>query len=164
MEERKGVLDYLGQVFVIFGVTLLVIAVTCSVKGEEAKGYSSMFALGKEGIPLETVFEYLLSSASITLLRFLFFSDALLKKTSVTKRLGGMLVCVIGLIGIFAFGFGWFPVEEPKCWVAFLVCFAVCFAASLTVCLVRERGQNKRLAEALKKWKEGQDGDEGKEG
>ena len=123
MEEKKGLLDYLGETFVIFGITLLVIAVTCLMAGEEAKEYSSMFALGREGIPLATIFEYLLSSACVTLLRFLFFSEVLLKKMSVTKRTGGMLISVIAMVGVFAFVFGWFPVDEPKCWAAFFVCF-----------------------------------------
>ncbi len=162
MEERKGILDYLGQVFVIFGVTLLGVAVTCCAVGAEAREYSSMFALGREGIPLGTVFEYLLSSVCITLLRFLFFTDALLKKMSMTKRTVGMLVSVVCMIGIFAHVFGWFPVDEPKCWVAFFMCFAVCFVVSLSASALRERRENKKLAEALKRWKEGQDGNAGK--
>ena len=88
MEEKKHLLDYLEQILVIFGVSLLIVSVICVVVGDHAKGYSSMFEFGSEGIPVRVVFQYLLSSACITALRFLFFSDVLIKKMSMVKRTG----------------------------------------------------------------------------
>lgn len=156
MEERKHILDYLAQVILIFGITLLAITVICGLVGEDAKEYSTMFALGSRGIPLSTVWQYLLSSVCITGLRFLFFTDAVIKKMSVAKRTIAMLVSIIILIGILAYIFGWFPVDEPKCWFIFLACFGCCFVISTVVSVWKEHMDNKQLSDGLKHLKEEQ--------
>lgn len=158
MEERKHILDYLAQIILIFGITLLVITVICFLVGEDAREYSTMFALGSKGIPINTIWQYLLSSACIAGLRFLFFTDAVFKKMSITKRTIGMVISVIALIGVFAYGFGWFPVNEPKCWIIFLVCFGICFVTSAAVSIWKENTDNKQLSDGLKNLKEGKDG------
>lgn len=154
MEERKNILDYLEQVFVIFGVTIILISIIGCAVGEEAKEYSSMFVLGNKGIPLNTIFQYLLSSACITALRFIFFSDTLFKKMTTVKRMIGLMVSVIMLIGLFIYVFGWFPVNEVKCWIIFLVCFVICSTVSTVVSILKDRMENEKLAEGLKHLKE----------
>ncbi len=156
MEEKKHLLDYLEQVLVIFGVSLLIVSVICVVVGDHAKGYSSMFEFGSEGIPIRVIFQYLLSSACITALRFLFFSDVLIKKMSMVKRTGSMVVSVIILTAIFAYYFQWFPVDDPKCWVAFFISFSVSFAVSVAVSAWREHTENKKLASGLQNLKKQQ--------
>lgn len=76
MEEKKHLLHYLEQVFVIFGVSILIVEVICRIFGEEARQYSTMFELGNAGVPFHTVLEYLLSSICITALRFVFYRCA----------------------------------------------------------------------------------------
>lgn len=156
MEERKNVLDYLTQVMLIFGVTLLAIAFVCRLAGDDAMEYSTMFALGSQGVPIDTVWQYLLSSACIAGLRLLFFSDAVIKKMSIVKRTIAMMISVIALVGVFAWLFGWFPVDELKYWMFFLVCFGISFAASVIASAVKEDMENKRLEEGLRLLKEGQ--------
>ncbi|MCH5270363.1 MAG: hypothetical protein J1E83_06390 [Lachnospiraceae bacterium] len=158
MEERKNLLDYLTQIILIFGITLLVITGICFLVGEDAREYSTMFALGSKGIPINTIWQYLMSSACIAGLRFLFFSDSVFKKMSITRRTIGMVISVIVLIGMFAYGFGWFPVNEPKCWMIFLVCFGICFVISAAVSIWKENTDNKQLSDGLKNLKEGKDG------
>lgn len=158
MEERKHILDYLSQIILIFGITLLVITAVCFLVGEDAREYSTMFALGSKGIPINTIWQYLMSSACIAGLRFLFLTDSVFKKMSITKRTIGMVISVIALIGVFAYGFGWFPVNEPKYWMIFLVCFGICFVISAAVSIWKENTDNKQLSDGLKNLKEGKDG------
>ena len=155
MEERKNILDYLEQVFVIFGVTIILISIIGIAVGDDAKDYSSMFVLGSEGIPVGTIFQYLLSSVCITALRFVFFSDTLFKKMTTVKRIIGLMVSVIMLIGLFIYVFSWFPVNEVKCWIIFLVCFVICSTVSTVVSILKERMENEKLADGLKHLKEG---------
>lgn len=155
MEERKNVLDYLEQVFVIFGVTIVLISIIGSAVGEDAKEYSSMFILGSKGIPLNTIFQYLLSSVCITGLKFTFFSDTLFKKMTTVKRMIGLMVSIIILIGLFAYMFGWFPVNEIKYWIIFIICFIICSTVSTVVSMLKERLENEKLADGLKHLKEG---------
>ena len=112
MENKKNILDYLTHTFVIFGVTVAVLSVITAILGEDAQNVSTMFALGRDGIPLYTLLQYLLICACITLLRFLLFTDALLKRGSVTLRTILMVTSVILLTGLFAYLFGWFPVHS----------------------------------------------------
>lgn len=154
MEERKHFLTYLEQVFMILGISLLVVTVISAVLGEKAQGYSTMFALGSEGIPLNTVLEYLLSSLCVTALRFVFFTDTLIKRWSMAGRIIGMLAAVIVLVGVYAYVFGWFPVDDPKSWLAFMISFGVCFAISAVLSVRKERMENRQLERALQRMKE----------
>lgn len=160
MREKKNILDYMAQTMIGFGASMLALTCFCCLAGEEAQGYSSMFALGKEGIPLNTVLQFLLNSVCITVIRFLFFSDRVIRKVSIAKRTIGMLAVVIVLIGVFAYLFGWFPVNDPKCWGCFLICFGVCFVVSGALSILKESMDNKQLEEGLRHLKEehGMDG------
>lgn len=157
MEERKHLLDYLTQVFTIFGITILAISIICTLLGEAAAGESTMFRLGSGGIPVETVFQYLLTSICVTALRFVFFTDILIKKMSVTGRTVGMLAAVIVLVGVFSCIFGWFAVNKAEGWIAFLLCFGICFVISAAVSAYRERVENRRLEDGLENLKKKQD-------
>lgn len=154
MEERKHFLRYVEQTFMILGVSLLAVAVTCAAVGEEAREYSTMFALGGGGIPLNTIWEYLLCSVCVTALRFVFFTDVLIKRWSVAARTIGMVGAVIVMSGVMAYGFGWFPVDDPKCWLAFLGSFGICFALSAALSVKKERLENRQLERALRQMKE----------
>jgi magnesium-transporting ATPase (P-type) len=158
MKERKHLMDYLAEMMLIFGITLLIITVICCLLGEEAKEYSTMFALGSKGVSANTILQFLLSSACITGLRFLFFSDRIFKKMSIAKRTIIMLLSVIVLIGVFAYIFDWFPVTNLKCWLSFFVCFGICFIVSVVISYLKENMDNKQLADGLNRIKEEQNG------
>ena len=73
MEKKRTIFDYLGQVLMIFGITILILNVFCVVFGENAKEISTMFAMGSDGISVSTSFQFLLVSIIVVVLRFLFF-------------------------------------------------------------------------------------------
>ena len=58
MEENKTIFDYLAQVLIVFGFTMLTISIFCLAFGESAKEFSAMFALGSKGIPVEIAFQF----------------------------------------------------------------------------------------------------------
>ena len=139
MDNKKHFLDYLAQIFQIFGITILNLAVFACMIGDQAASYSTMFALGHSALSVSTLFQFLLSSACITALRFVFFTDTFFKKMSLAIRTILMILCVIFLAGVFAYLFGWFPVSEPRCWLAFFICFGICFAVSAVLSVLKER-------------------------
>lgn len=151
MEERKTIFDYIGQVFMIFGFTMLILVVFCLLFGESAKEYSTMFSFGKEGISVETMMQFLLASVFTVTLRWLLFTDVLIKNMSVPLRAVGMVLSELFVIIILILLFGWFPTDEWLPWVMFFVSFTVCFAVSVTVTVFRERMENKRMEEALER-------------
>lgn len=159
MEDRKHLLDYLAQILQVFGISILIITLISSLVGEQAKEYSTMFRLGNTGLPINTILQYLLSSACITGIRYLFFTDFVFRKMSITLRIVLMLSATTGLIGVFVYFFGWFPVDDAKCWTMFFISFAICFVTGFLVSRKKENMDNRKLEAALKKIKEAQNYD-----
>lgn len=155
MEERKTIFDYLAGVLIVFGITVIILNILCQIFGEDAKGYSSIFRLGKSGIACSTMLEFLAVSFLITGMRYLFFSDFLFKKMSATLRTLCMVTLVIILIGIFIYIFSWFPVNDWLAWTMFFISFSLCFLISLFITLLQKKMQDKALQKALEKIQEG---------
>lgn len=154
MEERKTFFDYLMHTFTTFGITMIILNALCLTVGEDAAGYSSIFQLGRQGIACSTTLQFLATSTLITGIRYVFFTDRLIKRMSVTLRTICMVLTVIALVGTFSFLFSWFPVNEWLPWLCFLASFAVCFVIGTLVSLLKEKAENKALAEALARMKE----------
>ena len=145
MEEKRTVFDYCGHVFITFGFSILVLSIFCSIVGEEAREVSSLYSLGKEGLSVATILQFLGVSVCITAFRTIFFTDGVIKRMSVTLRTVCMLLCVITMIIVCAVVFGWFPVDMWQAWAGFAVSFGVCFVGSLILTLLKERTHSKSL-------------------
>lgn len=157
MEERKDIFAYIGQVFQIFGFTVSVLSIFCLCFGEGAKDYSTMFALGGDGLSVATLLEYLGVSVCIVALRFIFFTTEIIKTLSVVWRTAGMFAAVLLMMTIFVLIFGWFPIDMWEPWVMFFLCFGICAGVSMAVTTYRERRENRRMEEALRRLKEEKD-------
>lgn len=154
MEKRKTMFDYLAQVLMIFGLTMLTMNLFCLAFGDSAREFSAMFALGGRGIPVEIAFQFLCVSVLVTGLRFLFFTDTFIREMPLWLRTVCMLTAVILVIAGFITAFHWFPVNMWQPWAMFFLCFAVSFVCSWLVTVIREKHENQRMEEALKKIKE----------
>lgn len=154
MIKKSTIFDYLTQIMIIWGISVLSLCLFCSLFGEMAKQYSSMFQFSNSGIAISTLMQYLLLSVIIASLRWLFFTDILIKCVSIMIRTIMMFVCVILFVGIFAAAFQWFPVNDMKSWIMFFVCFCVCACISVVVSAIKEKSDNKKMQEALEHLKE----------
>lgn len=154
MEEKKTVFNYLSQVLIVFGFAMLTMNIFCLAFGNSAKDLSPMFALGSQGLPIEIVFQFLLLSAMIIGLRFIFFTDIFIKKMPIYLRTILMLTSVIIIMTAFIAAFHWFPINMWQPWVMFFICFIVSFLGSYFVMILKEKTENKRMAEALQRLKE----------
>ncbi len=154
MEERKTIFDYIGQIFVIFGFSMIFLMILCYSFGTSAKGYSSIFELGAQGLTVSTMAQFLLTSTIIVLFRFIFFTDVLIKNLSITGRTIGMFISVIVMIVLFVWWFEWFPVNDLKPWIMFFVCFIVSTAGGVGISAIKEKMENKKMQEALERMKE----------
>ena len=101
MDKKKNILDYLAQVMIVFGFTMLVMNILCLACGDSAKDFSSMFELGSQGVPLKTTFQLLCVSLLVIGLRIIFFTDMLIKKMPIWLRTICMLVSVVIVIAAF---------------------------------------------------------------
>lgn len=155
MDERKTIFGYLAEVLIVFGFTMVVLNLFCILFGASAKEFSTIFALGRKGIAVDTALQFLGLSVLIVGLRFLCFTDVVIKRMPVWCRTACMISVVLLVMVIFIFAFRWFPIEMWQAWVMFFLCFGMCFLGSLTVMVWKEKTENKRMEEALKKLKEG---------
>ena len=153
MEDRKTPLSYLGDVFAIYGISILILNVFCLLFGREAKGYSALFALGEEGLTCITMLQFFMASLCTVFLRFLFFTDTVIRQMSVLVRTVCMIAAEIAVIALFILLCGWFPVDEWLPWVMFFVSFGICFVAAMICTMINERMKNRRMQEALERAK-----------
>ena len=66
MEEKKSIFDYIRQLFMIYGVMVLMFVIFNLIIGDEAKSVSSLFALGSQGLLSATLLQLLFMALIIT--------------------------------------------------------------------------------------------------
>lgn len=157
MLKNKTIFDFLGNVFMIYGITVLILTVLCSVVGNEAREISTMFRLGNAGLNPETLFQFFCMVVLLVAYEWLFLTDLFIKNWPIVLRTVCMFIAVIISVGVFAALFGWFPVDMLEPWVAFLVSFFVCATVSILVSVLREKSENRKMQEALDRLKEGEE-------
>lgn len=154
MDRNFSLLKYLAQVFMIYGITTGILNVFCIIFGTSAQGLSTIFSLGKAGVCVETSLQFLLVAAVVVGLKFLFTTDIIIKKIPLAARIISLFASVFATIVIFILLFGWFPADLPLAWIMFILCFAVSCTASTLISVLFEKQENRKLEEALKRFKE----------
>ena len=157
MDNKPTIFDYLSQVFMIYGITVLLLNIFCLIFGESAKDHSAIFALGSMGLSIKTMLQFLLAIAITMLFKFTFMTDILIKKLSLTTRIIMMFAAVFLNIVVFIILCNWFPLGNPLAWTMFLISFAISCGVSTAVSVFKEKTENRKLAEALQKLKEEED-------
>lgn len=154
MVKKNTIFDFLTNVMVIFAITVISIGFFTFLFGNEAERISSFFALGERGIPLTVLVQLFVMSLMISTLKWVLFSDALIKSLSLALRTILMFVAIIILIAVFAAVFRWFPVNKITPWIMFFICFAVFATVSTLISIVKEKSENKKLQDALERLKQ----------
>lgn len=154
MEERKTIFDYAGQVFITYGFSIVALNLFCVLVGEYAQDVSSIYSLGKEGLSTATMVQFFAVSICITGLRAFFFTDRMIKQMSITVRTVCMMLSIIALIVLCAAVFGWFPIGMWQAWTGFFITFTLCFVCSMFLTRLKEKTENRKMEEALRRLKE----------
>ena len=151
MIQKRTIYDFCGNVFMIYGITMGILATLCLIVGEDAAEVSTIFAMGNKGLSITTMLQFFLMVVFLVGFEWLFFTDLLIKNWSLVARTVAMFAMVIMTVGVFAAIFKWFPVGMVSAWVAFLICFFVCAVVSIAVSVLKERNENKKMQEALER-------------
>ena len=149
MIKKDTIFDFMTNVMIIFGVSVMCILLFTFLFGEDAKEVSTIFALGNQGVTLTTLLQFFASSFLITVLEWMFFTDKIFKKMSLTVRFILTFISIVILIAVFATIFRWFPVNMVLPWVMFLGCFAICATVSVVLSVLKEKRDNAKLQNAL---------------
>lgn len=156
MEKKHSVFTYLMQVFMIYGICNILLNIFALIFGSSAKELSSIFSLGNRGVETSICFQFLAAMFVIVGIEYLFNADFMVKLLPFVLRVVLIFGLSIGTVVVFVFAFGWFPEGEMLPWIMFGVCFLISFGISVAVSSAYERSENKKMAEALKKYKEEQ--------
>ena len=154
MKRKDDVFRYLGQILIIFGFSVAFLCITSILIGEDAKEYSTIFALGNQGLTLSTLLQFLLMSVLITTLRFILFTDGMICRISLAVRTFLMFFLVVLLTAFFALWFGWFPVNMLEAWGGFFASFALCSFVRAYIMAWKTDRENKEMEEALNRLKD----------
>ncbi|MDD6327377.1 MAG: hypothetical protein Q4D54_00570 [Eubacteriales bacterium] len=154
MLKKNTIFDFLVSVMVIYGITVISICVFTYIFGDEAQEISSIYSLGQSGIALKTLVQFLLMSFLVGALRWMCFTDVLIKNFSIAGRTITMFTSVIALVGIFAGVFRWFPVDMALPWIMFFICFFIYATVGVVLSVWKEKKENKILQDALERLKE----------
>lgn len=156
MKKNKTIFDFISHIFMVYGFSVICLCVFSMIFGESAEEFSSLFEMGNRGLSKWTLLQFLLVSTVIVLLRYLFFTDTIIKKASVTMRTIGMFASVILTVVVCVNLFGWFPAYEWKPWILFFICFGVSAGVSTAIFTFKEKTENKKMEEALKRIQKGE--------
>lgn len=157
MDRDFSVLKYLSQVFMIYGITTGLLNIFCIIFGDSAHGLSSIFSLGNAGVGVAASLQFLLAVSIVVGLRAVFMTDILIKKMPLAARIIAMFTGTFAVMTAFIFLFDWFPANFPAAWILFIVCFIVSCTVSTLISVLAEKQENRRLEEALKRYKEESD-------
>ena len=153
MENRPTILKFLQRVFVIYGITTLILNIFTLIFGDAAKEMSTIFSFGNGALGVKTAMQFLLAVVILVLIETLFTTDILIKKMKITMRICLVFVSIFAVISLFVAVFGWFPTDLALPWIMFIICFAISSAVSTIITAYSEKQENKKLDEALKQFK-----------
>lgn len=156
MDKNFSVFKFFSQTFTIYGITTVLLNIFCVMFGESAYKFSTIFSLKSAGVGVVTSFQFLLALFIITTLRFIFMTDVLIKKMPLIVRIIALFSGAFATIIAFIFIFKWFPSDMPIAWIMFIVCFIISCTVSTIIFVIAEKQENRKLDEALKRYKEEQ--------
>ena len=94
MENRPTILKFLQKIFVIYGITTLILNIFTLFFGDDAKEMSTIFSFGRDALGVKTSMEFLLATFILVFIENLFMTDAIIRKMKTTIRICLMFVSI----------------------------------------------------------------------
>ena len=146
---NKRLVSFIKDFLELSASIILIFTIFTFVLGEGAGAVSSLFRLGNAGIAIESLVQLFVLALTITLLKFIFLTDAIIKSLSGLVRYILCFGLITVFIMIFAFCFKWIS-NEPKYWLIFLACYVVSTAISILISNLINKQEDEKLNDALK--------------
>ena len=154
MEEKKTIYHYLGQLFFMYGIIVLIFVFLSCTVNEQAVQSSPLFALGKEGLTMDTLVQLFGFCVCLLLLRILFLTDVVIKNLQIAIRSLCFVVATVLIIILFVYSFSWFSMNDTNAWIGFFVSYTVCTSVGILISLLKEKAENKKMEQGLKRIRE----------
>ncbi len=153
MDKRRTIFDYLGSVFMLYGITVLLLILIKIILGDTADGTSNMFMSGHNTLSITVLLQFLGTSFMIVGLEYLFFSESIIKEATTILRTTSMLISMFIVMSICISLFEWFPAGEWLAWILFVGSFFLSYIVSVVLLKWKEALENKQMQEGLKRMK-----------
>lgn len=137
----------------IYGITVVILSIFTLIFGGDARELSTIFCFGGDALGVKTLMQFLLAAFILVSIETVFMTDTVIKKMKTPMRICLVFVSIFAVVSLFVAVFGWFPTDMALPWIMFIICFGVCSAVSTFISAVSERQENKKLEEALKRYK-----------
>lgn len=153
MEDNRTIFNYISQFFAIYGMIVMIFIIFGILIGDSASGYSSLFELGNQGFSTSTLLQLLILALIISIAQIAFLTDKWIKKLSMFIRNILFFGTIVLTIVTFSILFHWFPIDDAKAWMGFVVSFIICTSISILISRLEEQAENKKMEQALNKIK-----------
>lgn len=151
-EKTFNIFSFFNQIFMIFGIQVLVLVTVSLLLVEEGDAYG-MIKLGNQGIANSTLLQFFLCAICMSSITSFFMTDLVLKRLRFLWRTIWMLSTVTLTIIIFIILFDWFPLNSTSGWMGFVVGYLICLGGSTLVMIIKTRLESKKYEKILSEYK-----------
>ena len=154
MKEKIKYLNWLvKEIMASFAGGVVTLCAMSWLMGDLGAKVSPIFSLGKSGISLETLMQFLLLAVFSVVVKDVFMTDRWIKNMSVFLR--KTLYFFVIVLGVFVMSrlWKWFPADAARAWIFFGAFFAVAMVIMTILTRTKEISENNKLHEALEEFK-----------
>lgn len=149
----KKILEILNDIFLTFGIVILVLLVVTVAIGNYAKEMSSLFEFGSSAIAVSTILQILILCAGSNILKHIFYTDFMIKHLTRWSRILILFTTIFILLIFVILRFGWILENNPSGWIYAFFAFVLSFTGSVVSIMLKEKSENKKMNDALKQYK-----------
>ena len=153
MKEKIKYLNWLvKEIMASFAGGVVTLGVMSCLMGDIGEKVSPIFSLGKAGISIDTLAQFLLLAVFAVIVKDVFMTDRWIKNMSVFLRKS--LYFFVIVLGVFVMSrlFKWFPADAARAWIAFGIFFSVAMVFITILTRTKEITENNKLQEALEEF------------
>ncbi|MBR5962034.1 MAG: DUF3021 family protein [Clostridia bacterium] len=153
MKEKMKYLNWLvKEILASLGTGVVTLGVMSCLMGDIGEKVSPIFSLGKAGISIDTLAQFLLLAVFSVVVKDVFMTDRWIKNMSVFLRKS--LYFFVIVLGVFVMSrlFKWFPADAARAWIAFGIFFSVAMVFITILTRTKEITENNKLQEALEEF------------
>jgi len=153
MDRKRTIFDFLGSVFMIYGITVTLLLVITFFVGSLQNSENTMLVLGNIGLSTTLLLQFLFISFINIGLQYMFYSDRLIKEGSHRLRTALMLTSILLVMSLMIHLFNWFPEKYWLPWLLFFSFFILSSIVSILVITWKEKLENIQMEEGLNRFK-----------
>jgi hypothetical protein len=155
--ERKPLsTELLNRFATTFTMIILVMTLTgilISYNVPDAQEVSTLFALGRAGLPYNSILQLIGLAFILAVFTVLLFSERFNIKMRFISRFVLLMLSALIATSIFGVVFKWFPANDPLAWIGLVLSFVVCSVITSAFTLLYQRLVGKKYNKLLADYK-----------